>query len=101
DVGDERELGYWGEVLTTAAEARGITGLVIDACVRDVAALEAHGFPVFSAGIALPGAAKVGPGSVGGVAVVGGAHVATGDVVVGDRDGVTVIPAAHHDEVVA
>ena len=58
DVGTERELGYWGEVLTTAAESRGIVGLVIDGCVRDTEALEAHGFPVFSAGIALRGASK-------------------------------------------
>src|SRR6186997_3380827 len=56
DVGDVRELGYWGEVLTTAAEARGIVGLIIDACVRDVTALERHAFPVFSTGVALPGA---------------------------------------------
>ena len=56
DVGEARELGYWGEVLTTAAEARGLAGLVIDGCVRDVAALAAHGFPVFSTGLALPGA---------------------------------------------
>ena len=48
NVGDVRELGYWGEVLTTAAEARGLAGLVIDGCVRDVTALAAHGFPVFS-----------------------------------------------------
>ena len=101
EVAGQPELGYWGEVLTTGAESRGIAGLVIDACVRDVAALEAHGFPVFSAGIALPGAAKVGPGSIGGLAVVGGAHVATGDMVVGDRDGVVVIPAAQVDDVVA
>ncbi|MEY2406228.1 MAG: 4-hydroxy-4-methyl-2-oxoglutarate aldolase [Acidimicrobiaceae bacterium] len=101
EIAGQPEFGYWGEVLTTAAESRGIVGLVIDACVRDVAALEAHGFPVFSVGIALPGAAKVGPGSIGGVAVVGGAHVTTGDVLVGDRDGVTVIPAIRHDEVVA
>jgi len=101
EVEGEPELGYWGEVLTTGAESRGIAGLVIDACVRDVAALEAHGFPVFAAGIALPGAAKVGPGSVGGVATVGGVLVATGDVVVGDRDGVTVIASARQDEIIA
>ena len=65
DMGSEPELGYWGEVLTTAAQAHGIAGLVIDGCVRDVDALAAHAFPVFSAGIALTGATKVLPGSVG------------------------------------
>ena len=50
DVGDVNERGYWGEVLTTGAAARGLVGLVIDGCVRDVEALQARGFPVFSAG---------------------------------------------------
>jgi 4-hydroxy-4-methyl-2-oxoglutarate aldolase len=99
DVGIERERGYWGEVLTTAAEARGITGLVIDGCVRDVAALEAHGFPVFSAGVALPGATKNRPGSIGGRAEIGDVTVHTGDWLVGDADGVTVVPAAQLDDV--
>jgi 4-hydroxy-4-methyl-2-oxoglutarate aldolase len=101
DVGDERELGYWGEVLTTAAEARGITGLVIDGCVRDVTALERHGFPVFSAGIALPGATKREPGSVGHSAAVGDVEVRAGDWVVGDADGVSVIPSRILDDVIA
>lgn len=92
DVGSERELGYWGEVLTTGAEARGITGLVIDGCVRDAAALEAHGFPVFSTGLALPGATKQEPGAVGHPTMVGGVEVRVGDWVVGDVDGVTVVP---------
>ena len=91
DVGDVSVRGYWGEVLTTGAEARGLQGLVIDGCVRDVEALEAHGFPVFSAGIALPGATKSAPGSVGMPATVGGVLVSLGDWVVGDRDGVTVV----------
>jgi 4-hydroxy-4-methyl-2-oxoglutarate aldolase len=97
---DPPERGYWGEVLTTAAEARGLRGLVIDGGVRDVAALEAHGFPVFSALIALRGAVKVEGGEVGGTAVVGDVEVATGDWVVGDRDGVTVVPAAGLDDVI-
>jgi 4-hydroxy-4-methyl-2-oxoglutarate aldolase len=94
DVGRERELGYWGEVLTTAAEARGLAGLVIDGGVRDVRELEAHGFPVFSTMVALPGATKLQPGTVAAPAMVGGVRVAAGDWVVGDADGVTVVARA-------
>src|SRR5262245_16645289 len=103
DVGDERELGYWGEVLTTAAEARGVAGLVIDGCVRDVAALEAHSFPVFSTGLALRGATKQRAGAIGrgSGAVVGDVPVESGDWVVGDRDGVVVVPGDAFAEVVA
>lgn len=93
DVGPVAERGYWGEVLTTGAEARGLVGLVIDGGVRDVAALRAHGFPVFSSTIALEGATKELPGTTGLSVEVGGAEVAAGDWVVGDDDGVVVVPA--------
>jgi 4-hydroxy-4-methyl-2-oxoglutarate aldolase len=93
DVGRVPDRGYWGEVLTTAAEAAGLVGLVIDGGVRDVAALEAHGFPVFSSTIALTGASKELPGTVGAPVRVGGVPVGLGDWVVGDVDGVTVVPA--------
>ncbi len=86
------ERGYWGEVLTTGAEARGLRGLVIDGGVRDVAALEAHRFPVFSSAIALTGAAKARGGRIGGESRVGEVDVDLGDWVVADRDGVVVIP---------
>jgi 4-hydroxy-4-methyl-2-oxoglutarate aldolase len=99
DVGIERERGYWGEVLTTAAKARGIAGLVIDGCVRDVAALHEHGFPVFSTGVALRGATKELPGAAGGTADVGDVPVKTGDLLVGDADGVTVVPSEEIDDV--
>ena len=101
DVGTERELGYWGEVLTTAAESRGIVGLVIDGCVRDTEALEAHGFPVFSAGIALRGASKSLEGTVDRPAVVAEVDVNPGDWVVGDRDGVVIVPGENLEGVVA
>ena len=93
------ERGYWGEVLTTAAEAAGVAGLVIDGGVRDVDALQAHGFPVFSALVALRGATKTGPGAVGGPVRVGGVEVRSGDWVVADADGVVVIAAARVAEV--
>jgi 4-hydroxy-4-methyl-2-oxoglutarate aldolase len=95
------ERGYWGEVLATAAEARGLAGLVIDAGVRDVDALAAHGFPVFSSCIALRGTVKEAGGVVGGPVRVGDVAVDAGDWVVGDADGVAVVPAAALDDVVA
>jgi 4-hydroxy-4-methyl-2-oxoglutarate aldolase len=94
DVGDRPELGYWGEVLTTGAQARGLAGLVIDGGVRDVAALQAHAFPVFSTMIALRGATKHQAGEVGGSTHAGDIDVHLGDWIVGDGDGVTVIRAA-------
>ena len=99
EVEGQQQLGWWGEVLTTGAQARGLAALVIDACVRDVDALERLRFPVFSIGIALPGAQKVGPGRVGGDAMVGDVRIQTGDVVVGDRDGVVAIAAAQLEAV--
>jgi 4-hydroxy-4-methyl-2-oxoglutarate aldolase len=99
NASDPPELGYWGEVLTTAAETRGLLGLVIDGGVRDAAALEAHRFPVFSTIIALRGATKIAGGEIGTTALVGGIEVRTGDWVVGDRDGVTVVPGDRLDAV--
>jgi 4-hydroxy-4-methyl-2-oxoglutarate aldolase len=101
DVGPDPARGYWGEVLTTAAESRGIKGLVIDGGVRDVDALEAHGFPVFSTMIALRGATKNQAGRVGSTAKVGDVEVATGDWIVGDADGITVVARADTDAVLA
>lgn len=101
DAADPPEIGYWGEVLTTAAEAHGIAGLVIDGGVRDVAALEAHAFPVFAALVALPGATKVKGGTVGQPITVGGVDVEPGDWVVGDADGVVAIPAPEVETVLA
>jgi 4-hydroxy-4-methyl-2-oxoglutarate aldolase len=99
-VGDEEEFGYWGEVLTTGAEARRLAGLVIDGGVRDTSALEAHGFPVFSTTVALRGASKNRPGAVGAPVQVGGVPVAAGDWLVGDADGVAVVSAAAIEDVV-
>ena len=101
DVGDVAARGYWGEVLTTGAQARGLAGLVIDGGVRDVAALERLGFPVFSSTVSLPGATKVFRGSAGLPATVAGVPVAAGDWVVGDVDGVVVVSADSLSDVIA
>jgi 4-hydroxy-4-methyl-2-oxoglutarate aldolase len=99
EMGGVREFGYWGEVLTTGAEARGIRGLVIDGCVRDGDALAAHRFPVFATGLALTGASKERPGAVGQPVTVGDVVVEPGDWIVADVDGVVVVPGAALDDV--
>ncbi|CAI8696160.1 MULTISPECIES: RraA family protein [Burkholderia] len=87
--------GYWGEVLTVAAEAAGVAGLVIDGGVRDIAALVVRRFPVFTRGISMRGTIKASAPSVGQPLSFAGTPVAAGDLVVADDDGVLVIPMAH------
>ncbi len=85
--------GYFGEVLATAAQTRSMAGLVIDAGVRDTEALERLAFPVFSSAIALRGATKHGPGTIGAPVVIADVEMEGGDWVVADRDGVVCIAA--------
>ncbi|MCC8402328.1 4-carboxy-4-hydroxy-2-oxoadipate aldolase/oxaloacetate decarboxylase [Paraburkholderia sp. MMS20-SJTN17] len=95
--------GYWGEVMTTAAKVRGLAGLVIDGCVRDADLLEQIGFPVFSRGLSIRGTGKD-YGAIGWLnapVLLGNTTVEAGDLVVGDRDGVVVVPCARAAEVVA
>ena len=91
--------GYWGEILTVAAMARGIAGLVIDGGVRDTAPIAERGFPVWSRNVGIARCVKVDPGEVGGIVTVGGVKVATGDIVVADADGVVAIPSDSLGEV--
>jgi 4-hydroxy-4-methyl-2-oxoglutarate aldolase len=95
-VGDRYEHGYWGEVMSTAAQARHLGGLVIDGGVRDGDLLAEIGFPVFSRGLCIRGTGKdqQGRGSIGLPVLFGDVVVQPGDLVVGDRDGVVVTPSA-------
>jgi len=83
----------WGELLSTAATARGAAGALMDGCTRDVRAIRAMGFPVFHGGIA-PLDSK-GRGRIMALDVpieCAGVRVEPGDLVFGDADGVVVIP---------
>jgi hypothetical protein len=88
----ERRKGFWGELMTEAAVARGISGLVTDGAVRDIKAIRDLGFPVFSAGIAVPGTAKLQEGTRNSQIELSGVSVAPGDIVFGDDDGVVLVP---------
>lgn len=102
-TGPASEFGYWGDVMNTAAIARGLGGLVIDGGIRDVADLREAGWPVFAGNVCIVGTGKrpEGTGSLGGSIQLGGTVVQKGDLVIGDDDGVVVIAAADAERVLA
>lgn len=84
------EAGYWGEIMTVAAQVRGLAGLVIDGGVRDRDAIAALGFPVFARTLCIRGTGKspTARGAIGSPVTIGAVTIATGDLIVGDADGV-------------
>ena len=100
DCGGFLEAGVWGEILTVAAIEKGIAGLVVDGSVRDIDRIGELGFPVYSRGISMKGTSKDDPGTHDSRLQWEGTDIETGDIVVGDSDGVVVIKGFEFDTVI-
>jgi len=90
----------FGELLAISASKLGIAGVIIDGAIRDAAAIEAIGLPTYARAICPGGCNKDGGGEVGALIACGGVAVRPGDIILADRDGVTVVPLADAEQVV-
>jgi 4-hydroxy-4-methyl-2-oxoglutarate aldolase len=101
-TGADARTGYWGELFSAAAKGHGAVGAVCDGPVRDVAKIRAVGFDVFAPGSRpVDFRARMRVVSAGEPVRCGGALVTPGDLVLGDDDGVVVVPAGIEAEALA
>jgi 4-hydroxy-4-methyl-2-oxoglutarate aldolase len=81
-----------GDLMLGMARNRGVAGFVTDGMVRDIVGILGVDLPVYCAGVTPNSPARNGPGTVGQPVDLGGLRVESGDIVIGDRDGVVVVP---------
>ncbi|ELK55771.1 MULTISPECIES: 4-carboxy-4-hydroxy-2-oxoadipate aldolase/oxaloacetate decarboxylase [Haloferax] len=93
------DTGHVGELMCTSCQANGLAGLVIDGAYRDSREIAEMEFPVYGRGVNPQGPLKQDPGSINVTVSVGGVSVDPGDIVIGDDDGLAVIPREGAEEV--
>jgi len=102
DNGGREDATIWGDILTEIAHRRGVGGTLIDGISRDVHLCRSLGYPVFAKDHWMrTGKDRVQVEQMDCVVNIGGARVAPGDIVVGDPDGVVILPKEHEDAVLA
>lgn len=99
DAGGDVTNSICGEIMMQIAMKKGITGFVIDGAIRDLGAFQKENFPVYAKGVTHRGPYKDGPGEVNVPVVVDGMVVHPGDLIVGDEDGLAVVPYEFAEEV--
>lgn len=98
-TGEDESGAVIGDHWAAIAQQLGAVAVVTDGLVRDIEGIDRLGMPVFARGISPNAGYRNGPGSINGVVSVGGVSVAAGDILVGDRDGVAVVPRARAEAV--
>ncbi len=99
DADHNRQSAFWGELLSTACAAKGVRGAVMSTCTRDLWALEKMEFPVFGIGrTPADSKGRIDVTAIGEPITIDGVTIAPGDYLLGDPDGVVIIPAAALDE---
>ncbi|HEV7908956.1 MAG TPA: RraA family protein [Pseudonocardiaceae bacterium] len=101
DAGGNPDRAIVGDLLCRYAASRGVTGMVVDGAVRDVAEVAELGMPLFARAVSHLGPYKNGPGEIRGQVSVGGMPVGNGDLIVADENGVLAIPRPRVAEVIA
>ena len=102
DNGGREDVTVWGDILTEIAHRRGLGGTVIDGICRDVHLCRSLRYPLFSRGHWMrTGKDRVQVESLDTPVTIGEARVAAGDLLVGDPDGVVVLPRAHEERILA
>lgn len=102
DNAGRTDCTVWGDILTAVAADRGVAGTVINGVCRDTHRALSTGYSIYSCGRFMrTGKDRVEVAEVGGVVNVGDVQARAGDLLVGDDDGVVVIPAERADEVLA
>lgn len=89
----------FGDLMCRTAAAKKLGGIVVDGAIRDVGGIAALRFPAFSRAVTPGSCDKDGPGEVNVPIACGGTVVMPGDIIVGDDDGVAVVPRDHAEEV--
>jgi 4-hydroxy-4-methyl-2-oxoglutarate aldolase len=101
NAGGYADYAVFGDLLGLSCKVHGIAGVVIDGATRDAEGLQAIGFPVFSRSVLPAGPFKDSPGAINVPVSCGGVPVHPGDIIVGDADGVMVVPQQHASDVLA
>ncbi|HEY6969134.1 MAG TPA: hypothetical protein VJA94_08020 [Candidatus Angelobacter sp.] len=91
----------FGELIASSAVKVGVSGVIVDGTVRDSDAIRALGLPTYARGLSPNGCNKDGAGEVGAIIACGGVAVRPGDIIIADRDGITVVPLEDAAEVAA